>query len=152
MTHNFQVVHLDDWNTVANALVGELKSDPELTHVLLQGNLGAGKTTLVQYIVKHLRNKYEPVIDSDELVQSPTYSIVNEYQITSHQPVYHLDLYRLKNSEELIEAGILDILDSGHLCFVEWPDLAKPFLGNQVLNVDIVLKENGTRSITLYRL
>jgi tRNA threonylcarbamoyladenosine biosynthesis protein TsaE len=143
MKQEFNVDKLDDWESVANALVAKLERSPDLKHVLLEGNLGAGKTTLVQHVVKRL--------GGEDLVQSPTFAIVNEYVVANHQPVYHLDLYRLKNQSELIEAGILNTLDSGNLCFIEWPSLAKSFLGDNVLNVDIVLGENGNRNVTLYR-
>ena len=139
----FTVDKLEDWNTVANALVEQLQLQPELKHVLLAGNLGAGKTTLVQHIVKRL--------GGNDVVQSPTFSLINQYQI-GHQPVYHLDLYRLNNQEDLIEAGIVDTLDSGAMCFIEWPELAKPFLGNHQLIVDIALTETGIRSIILRRI
>jgi tRNA threonylcarbamoyladenosine biosynthesis protein TsaE len=91
-------------------------------------------------------------LGGDNLVQSPTFSLVNQYVTANHQAVYHLDLFRLKSQDELIEAGILDIIDSGSLCFIEWSALVKPFVGNAALNVDIELTESGKRNVTLYRL
>ena len=141
MELHYIVNELKDWQTVANALVDKLNQRSDIKHVLLEGNLGAGKTTLVQFIMKRLGD--------DDLVQSPTFSLVNEYHTASHQPVYHLDLYRLKSQDELIEAGILDVIDSGNLCLIEWADLAKPFLHNPHLHVDIELAENGKRNVNL---
>jgi len=144
MKQEITVDALKDWDVVADALVDELNSTPDTKHVLLEGNLGAGKTTLVQHVMKRL--------GGDNLVQSPTFSLVNQYVTANHQPVYHLDLYRLTSQDELIEAGILDIIDSGDLCFIEWSALAKPFIGSGALNVDIALTESGKRTVTLYRL
>lgn len=79
---------------------------------LLEGQLGSGKTTLVQHLAKHL--------DVKESVTSPTFSLVNEYKSTSIEKVYHLDLYRLKTLEDGLEIGLFELIDSGYFCIVEW--------------------------------
>lgn len=87
--------------------------------LLLEGNLGAGKTTLSAAICKAL--------GCEETVSSPTYSIVQEYQCPDGA-VYHMDLYRVNNTEEAFAAGIEEILFSGHRCLVEWPEKILPLL------------------------
>ena len=80
------------------------------------GELGAGKTTFITALCKQLG-----VI---ETVSSPTYSIIQEYITDQNEVVYHIDLYRIKNSQEAMEAGIEDCLNSNEICMVEWPEKA----------------------------
>lgn len=141
MQREFLINDLADLEAVANALVEHLNKNPDVKIVLLEGNLGAGKTTLVQQIMKRL--------GGNNLVQSPTFSIINEYKTDSHQPVYHMDLYRLKTGDEMMEAGVIDAVDSGALCFIEWSNLVEPFLFGNFVRVNIVLGENGNRTVTL---
>ncbi|MBN8666921.1 MAG: tRNA (adenosine(37)-N6)-threonylcarbamoyltransferase complex ATPase subunit type 1 TsaE [Chitinophagales bacterium] len=83
--------------------------------VALHGDMGAGKTTLVHALGE--------VMGIHEVVSSPTFSIINEYGWEGG-PVFHIDLYRLKDEEEAIQAGVEDCLYSGATCLVEWPDRA----------------------------
>lgn len=92
---------------------------------LLEGELGAGKTTLTQAIGKFLRV-------SDE-VSSPTFSLVNEYQSESMGTIYHMDLYRIKSMEEALEIGLFEMVESGYFCIIEWASVidfrpAVPFI------------------------
>ena len=79
---------------------------------VLEGMLGAGKTTLVQHLGKELK------INED--IISPTFSILNEYSSETENKVYHLDLYRLKNISDLDEIGLHEIVESGYFCLIEW--------------------------------
>lgn len=101
---------LEDWQGVVNQII------PHLQHniFLLKGNLGAGKTTFTQFLLKNLGSQDE--------VNSPTYSIVNEYN-TPKGKVFHFDLYRLKNIEEVYDIGIEEYLDNAFLCIIEWPEV-----------------------------
>lgn len=74
-------------------------------------------------------------------MSSPTFSIVNEYA-SPKGPLYHFDLYRIKNAEELLGIGIEEYLDSGHYCFFEWPELALPFVENPVIKMHVSVAEN----------
>lgn len=84
---------------------------------LFEGDLGAGKTTLIRHLCERL--------GVQNPVQSPTYSLVNEYRTRDGLPVFHFDLYRLKNIREAYEIGIEEYLDSGSYCFIEWPEVAR---------------------------
>lgn len=84
--------------------------------ITFSGDLGAGKTTLINHICKEL--------GVDETVSSPTYAIIQEYEYGNRNIIYHMDLYRIKNSQEAFDAGVEACLLSGALCLVEWPERA----------------------------
>lgn len=106
----FTVHTLDDWQKLAEEIYPKLKHNI----LLLKGNLGAGKTTFTQYLVKKFGS-------ADE-VSSPTYAIVNEYH-TPEGPVFHFDLYRMKNPEEVYDIGIDEYLENARFCIIEWPEV-----------------------------
>src|SRR4051812_7464664 len=89
------------------------------TVFLFHGAMGAGKTTLIAALCR--------AKGVQDTVSSPTFSIINEYVYSEHgvlKKLYHMDLYRLKSEEEVIQAGVEDAVYSGALCFVEWPEKA----------------------------
>ncbi|QQQ29625.1 tRNA (adenosine(37)-N6)-threonylcarbamoyltransferase complex ATPase subunit type 1 TsaE [Chryseobacterium indoltheticum] len=106
----FNIKNISDWQNVVDSILPELKHNI----LLLKGNLGAGKTTFTQFLLKNL--------DSEDEVNSPTYSIVNEYNSPKGK-IYHFDLYRLKNIEEVYDIGIEEYLDNAFLCIIEWPEV-----------------------------
>jgi tRNA threonylcarbamoyladenosine biosynthesis protein TsaE len=79
---------------------------------LFEGQLGAGKTTFIQHLAKHLQVSEE--------VNSPTFSLVNEYKSEGFEKIFHLDLYRLKSLEDGLEIGLFELIDSGYFCLIEW--------------------------------
>lgn len=81
--------------------------------ILFEGEMGAGKTTLIQAIARHLG-----VVQA---MSSPTFSLVNEYEY-GDKLLYHFDLFRIKDIDEAYGIGIEEYLDSGNFCFIEWPD------------------------------
>ncbi|SDM31064.1 tRNA (adenosine(37)-N6)-threonylcarbamoyltransferase complex ATPase subunit type 1 TsaE [Chryseobacterium taihuense] len=107
---NFSIKNISEWQKVTDVIL------PELQHniLLLKGNLGAGKTTFTQFLLKKLGSKDE--------VSSPTYSIVNEYSSPKGK-IFHFDLYRLKNIDEVYDIGIEEYLDNSFLCIIEWPEV-----------------------------
>lgn len=101
---------VEDWENVVEELFPKIKH-PVL---LLKGNLGAGKTTFTQHLLKKM--------GVAEQVSSPTYSIVNEYG-TANGKIYHFDLYRMNSEEEVFDMGMEEYLDSGSFCIIEWPEI-----------------------------
>ena len=98
--------------------------------VTFEGELGAGKTTLIKALCKSL--------GVDEMVSSPTFALVNEYEAGNlglRTRIHHIDLYRLEGEEEAIRAGIEDLLYSGDLCLLEWPQKALGIIPENTLRV-----------------
>lgn len=108
---------------------------PQLQHkiVLFEGEMGAGKTTFVKVLLQEMGSKDE--------VSSPTFSIVNEYEIPSGK-VFHFDLYRIKSEEEAMDFGIEEYLDSGQYCLIEWPGLVENLISEPHHTVKIIAQEN----------
>lgn len=103
------------------------------------GELGAGKTTLTKSCLK--------LLGSIDEGSSPTFSIVNQYQSTHHEPIWHLDLYRLKNTEEAFQAGIYDLIQGDGYYFVEWPELIEEWMDADWLRLSIKSLDEETRMI-----
>ena len=102
----FNIDKIEQWQTVIDEVL------PQLQHniLLLKGNLGAGKTTFTQFLLKNLGSKDE--------VSSPTYAIVNEYDSPKGK-IFHFDLYRMKNITETYDIGIEEYLNNTFLCIIE---------------------------------
>ncbi len=110
--------------------------------VTFTGNLGAGKTTLIKMLCWHWGVK--------ETVNSPTFSLVNQYSTDGAEVgdvLFHIDLYRLKNEEEAFDAGIEEHLFSGHLCLIEWPEKAIGIIPGNTLRVEITTQDHEQRHI-----
>lgn len=106
------------------------------------GGIGAGKTTFI-----HSLCVARGVTDT---VGSPTFSIINEYRYPGGK-IYHLDLYRLKDEEEALRAGVEDVLYSGDLCLVEWPDRAPGIFPPGTVDIRIEVLDPDTRKITIWQ-
>ena len=112
--------------------------------VTFEGDLGSGKTTLIKALCKAL--------GVHDMVSSPTFALVNEYEATNLGPrtrVYHIDLYRLEAEEEAIRAGIEDHLYSGDLCLVEWPQRAWGIIPDHALRVILTSPDIDHRHISV---
>lgn len=107
---------------------------PKGAVVHLQGDLGAGKTTLVRALLTTLGHR--------GAVKSPTYSLVESYQLAS-LVVHHFDFYRFESEEEFFESGLQELFDEGAVCLIEWPDKAGQFLPPADLVVQLIHCEGG---------
>ncbi|MBD0831944.1 tRNA (adenosine(37)-N6)-threonylcarbamoyltransferase complex ATPase subunit type 1 TsaE [Aestuariibaculum sediminum] len=133
MEINYNLESLDD---TAKLLINSLNSKTLLFH----GDMGAGKTTLTKAIIKAL--------GSEDEVSSPTFSIVNEYELQNDK-IYHFDLYRIKDIEEVYNFGIEDYLESGHWILIEWPDIIEDLLPDNYHTVTIKITKDKNRILTL---
>src|ERR1700760_1416256 len=130
------VFHLQDINKAADAF---WHAFPGERIFAFHGNMGAGKTTFI-----HALCTLRGVTDT---VGSPTFSIINEYRYTGGK-IYHLDLYRLKDEEEALRAGVEDVLYRGEFCLVEWPDRAPGIFPSDTVHLWMELLDPETRKIT----
>ena len=102
------------------------------------GKMGAGKTTFIRAICEELGV-------NESAVNSPTFSIVNEYETADGNIIYHFDCYRINYVAEAIQFGAEDYFYSGNLCFIEWAENIAPILPDSVVNVNIEEAEGGKR-------
>jgi|694.fasta_scaffold134896_3 tRNA threonylcarbamoyladenosine biosynthesis protein TsaE len=114
---------------------------PKKGIVLFDAAMGSGKTTLIRSLLS--------IITFEEFQGSPTYSLVNEYLSKQNKPIYHFDLYRLKDEKELFDIGFEDYLSNDSLLFIEWPEKSLKFLPDNIYWVYIRVDDNNHRLIEL---
>lgn len=105
------------------------------------GGMGAGKTTFIKAICENL--------GVEDVINSPTFSIVNEYRSESGELIYHFDFYRINKIEEVYDFGYEDYFYSGSLCFIEWPELIESILPKDTVTVHITVNDDGSRSMKI---
>ena len=109
--------------------------------LLFYGEMGVGKTTLIKEICK--------LLGVEDIANSPTFSLVNEYKTNDNSTVFHFDFYRIENEEEAYDMGVEDYLYSNNWCLIEWPENVKNLLPLDSVIVDISLLSDGQRNIQL---
>ncbi len=113
----------------------------EDTVFAFNGQMGAGKTTFIKALCEAL--------GVDEVVTSPTFSIVNEYRSEeTGELIYHFDFYRIKKIDEAYDMGCEDYFYSGAVCLIEWPELVEELLPGNTVWVDIRVNDDDTRTIS----
>ncbi|WP_417876878.1 tRNA (adenosine(37)-N6)-threonylcarbamoyltransferase complex ATPase subunit type 1 TsaE [Winogradskyella sediminis] len=128
--------HLNDIDTIANRILIHLDTKT----VLFNGEMGAGKTTLINALLKAMK--------SNDVATSPTFSIVNEYNIPNDK-IYHFDFYRIESIEEAYNFGIEDYFNSNHWLFMEWSERIEELIPTEAQTVAITKVDSDTRSIKL---
>ena len=103
------------------------------------GKMGAGKTTFIKAVCEEL--------GVEDVINSPTFAIVNEYVDGEGEPIYHFDFYRIKKEQEVLDIGYEDYVYSGHVCFMEWPELIENLLPDDAVKVTIEEEEEGKRVV-----
>jgi len=132
---------LEHINTVAKEFWEAVKGK---TVFAFHGQMGAGKTTFIHALCDEKKVK--------DVVGSPTFSIINEYEYDcdgTKRVLFHIDLYRLKDEEEAIRAGVEDCLYSGFICLVEWPEKAKGIFPENTVHIFLELVDNKTRRLKI---
>ncbi|MFA6832750.1 MAG: tRNA (adenosine(37)-N6)-threonylcarbamoyltransferase complex ATPase subunit type 1 TsaE [Bacteroidaceae bacterium] len=107
--------------------------------IAFYGEMGTGKTTFIQAICKNL--------GVTDVINSPTFSIVNEYLATNGE-IFHFDFYRIKKLEEVYDMGYEEYFYGNGFCFIEWPELVESLLPDDVLRVHIKELSDGSRSVS----
>jgi tRNA threonylcarbamoyladenosine biosynthesis protein TsaE len=112
--------------------------------IAFHGSMGAGKTTFIHALCEVKKVK--------DVTGSPTFSIINEYLFEEDgavKKIYHMDLYRLKDEEEAIQAGVEDCLYSDHICLVEWPEKAPELFPPDTVHIFIEAIDSDTRKLII---
>jgi len=109
--------------------------------VAFYGQMGAGKTTLIKHICQ--------VLNVKDVVNSPTFSLVNEYQLPNGEPIYHFDFYRINKIEEAFDFGYEEYFFSDYLCLVEWPEIIEDLIPDDAAKLSIRVLDNGKREIQI---
>lgn len=135
---SLELKSLSDLNVVADKFL-RLMRDKKVFAFF--GPMGVGKTTFI----KALCNELGVV----EIVTSPTFALVNEYQTGNGESIFHFDFYRIEKIEEVYDFGYEDYFFSGNYCFIEWPDKVAEILPENVVFVQLVENEDGSRTINL---
>lgn len=129
---------LEELPQIAEQLLSAIGNHKIIT---FYGEMGAGKTTLIKQLCKTLK-----VTDT---IQSPTFSIVNEYLTDDNQQIYHFDFYRIKEEEEALDFGVEEYFYSGSYCFIEWPEKIPNLIPEKAVKVSISQTEDNKRLITI---
>ena len=124
--------------TAASSLLQQVK---DATAVAFYGKMGVGKTTLIKELCKQL--------NVTDVVNSPTFSLVNEYHTKDGGTIYHFDFYRINKLEEVYDFGYEEYFYSGNLCLIEWPELIEPLLPEGCLRLQIEEQPDGSRLLYL---
>ena len=131
---------LPEINEVATR-VAEMIQKADMKVVCFYGEMGAGKTTFTQALCRAWGVKSG--------MSSPTFSIINQYIAIKSITIFHLDLYRLKDEEEAIAAGVEEAVTSGNLCFIEWPEIIEHLLPENTLKISLSLAPANKRLIKI---
>jgi tRNA threonylcarbamoyladenosine biosynthesis protein TsaE len=108
------------------------------------GEMGAGKTTIISALCHYKGTK--------DVTGSPTFSIINEYSFVENgetKKIFHIDLYRLKDEEEVVQAGVEDCVDSDSICMIEWPEKAPDLFDEKTIHVFIEAASENERKVEL---
>ena len=131
-----KINHIDDINEVARQFVDQM-GDHKI--FAFYGKMGAGETTFIKAMCEEL--------GVTDVINSPTFAIVNEYMDGKGESIYHFDFYRIKRVEEVYDIGFDEYIYSGNLCLMEWPELIEQLLPEETVRVDIMENPDGTRVI-----
>lgn len=132
-----RIYSLSEVKDVAKEVIENAKSKC----IAFYGGMGSGKTTLIAAICEYLE-----VLD---LVSSPTFAIVNEYDTKSSGKIYHFDFYRIQEPDELLDIGIEEYISSNEYLFIEWPELGEDFLPQNLTKIQLIQEKDGERKLIM---
>lgn len=133
-----QIPHLDNIHEAARSFINQMGDH---TVFAFYGNMGAGKTTFIKAVCEEL--------GVEDIINSPTFAIINEYRSPSGELIYHFDFYRINKVEEAFDFGYEDYFYSGALCFIEWPEKIDDLLPGDCVSVQIFENNDGGRTVKI---
>jgi len=122
----------DDLLSIASQLI---KAHPLARIFAFYGKMGAGKTTFIKSLCQ--------VLNVSDMVNSPTFALINQYQTDLGEPVFHFDFYRIKKIDEVLDIGYEDYFFSGFHCLIEWPEKIEHILPDETVKVVITEEETS---------
>lgn len=138
-TNNHMEIKITSLENIHDAAREFIAAMGDNTVFAFYGKMGAGKTTFIKAICECL--------GVTDVINSPTFAIVNEYRSATEELIYHFDFYRIKKLEEVYDMGYEDYFYSGALCFIEWPELVEELLPSDAVKVKIEEDEQGCRVV-----
>lgn len=135
--NTLRIDNLDLINQAARSFIKQMGNS---TVFAFNGKMGSGKTTFIKALCEEM--------GVEDVINSPTFAIVNEYSLKTDKQVYHFDFYRINSIQEAFHIGAPDYFDSGFICFIEWPERIEALLPEDTVFVTIEEQEDGSRLIT----
>ena len=132
-------ISINSLNEIRKAAQEFVAAMGDRTVFAFYGKMGAGKTTFIKAVCEEL--------GVEDVINSPTFAIVNEYVDGRGEPIYHFDFYRIKNQQEVLDIGYEDYVYSGNVCFMEWPELIENLLPDDAVKVTIEEEMDGSRKV-----
>lgn len=133
-----EIKDLNHIHEAARAFIDNIGND---TIFAFYGHMGAGKTTFIKAVCEEL--------GVQDVINSPTFAIVNEYLAGNGDTIYHFDCYRINKIVEALDMGCQDYFDSGNLCFIEWPENIADILPDEAVSVHIKVADDDTRCVEI---
>lgn len=134
-------IEIKSLDTITDAAIEFVKQMGDNTVFAFHGEMGAGKTTFIKAICEKL--------GVTDVINSPTFAIINEYRSDSGELIYHFDFYRINKEEEAFDFGYEDYFFSGSLCFIEWPERIESLLPHDTVHVTVKEVEGGQRQVII---
>jgi tRNA threonylcarbamoyladenosine biosynthesis protein TsaE len=131
-----KVFGLQDLDAISKDII---RSAQGLPVWVINGEMGAGKTTLAKSICREL--------SVTEVVSSPTFSIINEYKTAEGKSIFHFDFYRLKSEVEAFDIGVNEYFESGSICLVEWAEKIPSLIPEHYFEITLQINDSTSRTI-----
>ncbi len=138
MQHQIKIKNLEELPEAARQLLSFCANKKVIA---FYGAMGAGKTTFIKALCK--------ILGVTDNVNSPTFSLVNEYHTNKDDTIFHFDFYRINTLNEAYDMGYEDYFYSNNYCFIEWPEKIEELLPNNIVKVSLSTEENECRVITI---
>ncbi|MCQ2192492.1 MAG: tRNA (adenosine(37)-N6)-threonylcarbamoyltransferase complex ATPase subunit type 1 TsaE [Paludibacteraceae bacterium] len=136
MAFTIEITSLDKISEAAAQFIEKMGDNKVF---VFYGSMGAGKTTFIKSVCEQM--------GVTDVINSPTFAIVNEYESGKGEPIYHFDFYRINKEEEAYDFGYEDYFYSGNVCFIEWPEMVKNLIPEDAIEVHINENEDGSRTV-----